>query len=96
MEYSKKDIMDKMNSFFGYTVVEKLKFISFDDEQKIFTKSDTKQENVAINKYQDKINNVKNDKIKKSLIELTRVFKKNEKTYSFYTCILWQHLEYQC
>jgi hypothetical protein len=76
MEYSKKDIMDKMNSFFGYTVVEKLKFISFDDEQKIFTRADTKQENVAINKYQDKINNVKNDKIKKSLIELTKVFKR--------------------
>ena len=34
--------MEKMNSFFGYTVVEKLKFISFDDEQKIFTKSDSK------------------------------------------------------
>jgi hypothetical protein len=65
-----------MNSFFGYTVVEKLKFISFDDEQKIFTRADTKQENVAINKYQDKINNVKNDKIKKSLIELTKVFKR--------------------
>jgi len=76
MEYSKKDIMDKMNSFFGYAVVEKLKFISFDDEQKIFTKTETKQENVAINKYQDKIKNVKNDKIKKSLIELTKVFKK--------------------
>ena len=76
MEYSKKDIMDKMNSFFGYTVVEKLKFISFDDEQKIFTRAATKQENVAINKYQDKINNVKNDKIKKSLIELTKVFKR--------------------
>ena len=75
MEYSKKDIMDKMNSFFGYTVIEKLKFISFNDEQKIFTKKETKQENVAINKYQDKINNVKNDKIKKSLIELTKVFK---------------------
>jgi hypothetical protein len=76
MEYSKKDIMNKMNSFFGYTVVEKLKFISFDDEQKIFTRTHTKQENVAINKYQDKINNVKNDKIKKSLIELTKVFKR--------------------
>ena len=87
MEYSKKDIMDKMNSFFGYTVVEKLKFISFDDEQKIFTKKETKQENVAINKYQDKINNVKNDKIKKSLIELTKVFKKNEKNFSFYSYI---------
>ena len=75
MEYSKKDIMDKMNSFFGYSVVEKLKFISFDDEQKIFVKKETGQENVAINKYQNKINDVKNDKIKKSLIELTKVFK---------------------
>ena len=31
LEYSKKEIIDKMNSFFGYTVVEKLKFNSFDD-----------------------------------------------------------------
>ena len=34
VEYSKKNILDKMNNFFGYDVVEKLKFISFDDEQK--------------------------------------------------------------
>ena len=33
LEYSKKEILDKMNSFFGYSVVEKLKFISFDDGQ---------------------------------------------------------------
>jgi len=78
MEYSKKDIMDKMNSFFGYSVVEKLKFISFDDEKKVFIKTGANQENVAIDKYQDQINNVKNEKIKKSLIELTKVFKKNE------------------
>ena len=75
MEYSKKDILDKMNSFFGYSVVEKLKFISFDDEQRNFSKKELPQENVAINKYQNKINDVKNDKIKKSLIELTKVFK---------------------
>jgi len=75
MEYSKKNIMDKMNSFFGYSVVEKLKFISFDDEQKIFNKKDINQTNVANNKYENKINDVKNDKIKKSLIELTKVFK---------------------
>jgi len=30
---------------------------------------------VAISKYQDKIKDVKNEKIKKSLIELTKVFK---------------------
>ena len=75
LEYSKKEILDKMNSFLGYSVIEKLKFISFDDEQKIFVKKETSQENVAINKYQSKINDVKNDKVKKSLIELTKVFK---------------------
>tara|TARA_B100000700_G_C14784334_1_gene732821 strand:- start:61 stop:549 length:489 start_codon:yes stop_codon:yes gene_type:complete len=76
MEYSKKNIMDKMNSFFGFSVVEKLRFISFDDEQKINVKIDSHQENVTNNKYKNKINSVKNNKIKKSLIELTKVFKK--------------------
>ena len=75
VEYSKKDILDKMNNFFGYSVVEKLKFISFDDEQEMTGSSDKKVKNVAISKYQDKIKDVKNEKIKKSLIELTRVFR---------------------
>ena len=35
VEYSKKEVMDKMNSFFGYSVVEKLKFINFDDDKNI-------------------------------------------------------------
>jgi hypothetical protein len=76
VEYSKKDILDKMNNFFGYDVVEKLKFISFDDEQKTSSLNETKSNNVAISKYRDKIKDVKNEKIKKSLTELTKVFKK--------------------
>ena len=75
LEYSKKDIINKMNSFFGYSVVEKLKFVSFDEEKKISNENDHK-ENVTNNKFQMKINNVKNEKIKKSLLELTKVFKK--------------------
>ena len=75
VEYSKKDILNKMNNFFGYSVVEKLKFISFDNEQEMTSLGDIKVKNVAISKYQDKIKDVKNDKIKKSLIELTKVFK---------------------
>ena len=75
VEYSKKDILDKMNNFFGYSVVEKLKFISFDDEYEMKGSSETKVKNVAISKYQDKIRGVKNEKIKKSLTELTRVFR---------------------
>ena len=75
VEYSKKDILDKMNNFFGYSVVEKLKFISFDDENEMTGSDETKVKNVAISKYQDKIKGVKNEKIKKSLTELTRVFR---------------------
>jgi hypothetical protein len=75
LEYSKKKIIDKMNSFFGYSVVEKLKFTSFNDEKEILSKDADKQENVTNKKYQKKINDVKNEKIKKSLLELTKVFK---------------------
>ena len=75
VEYSRKDILNRMNNFFGCSVVEKLKFISFDDEHEMTGSSDTKVKNVAISKYQDKIKDVKNEKIKKSLTELTRVFR---------------------
>ena len=75
LEYSKKEIMNKMNSFFGYSVVENLKLTSFDDE-KIFTKIEKiNDKNVTNDKYQKKIKDVKNEKIKKSLMELTKVFK---------------------
>ena len=75
LEYSKKIIIDKMNSFFGYAVVEKLKFISFDDAQTKFKKLDTNENHVTNIKYADRINSIKNDKIKKSLLELTKLFK---------------------
>jgi len=75
LEYSKKQIIDKMNSFFGHTVVEKLKFISFDDAQTKFKKDKKEGNNVTIDKYTDRINDIKNNKIKKSLLELTKIFK---------------------
>ena len=75
LEYSKKIIMDKMNSFFGYAVVEKLKFIIFDDVQTKFKKLDANENHVTNIKYADRINSIKNDKIKKSLLELTKLFK---------------------
>ena len=75
LEYSKKEIMNKMNSFFGYSVVENLKLTSFDDE-KIFPKIEKiNDKNMTNDKYQKKIKDVKNEKIKKSLMELTKVFK---------------------
>ena len=75
MEYSKKDIINNMNNFFGYSVVEKLKLVTFDDQKEISVENKKSIKNVAINKYKSRLNDVKNEKIKKSLIELTKVFK---------------------
>jgi len=75
LEYSKKEIIDKMNSFFGYSVVEKLKFTSFNDDQIIVSEKNNNIKNVTNNKFEKKVNNVKNEKIRKSLLELTKVFK---------------------
>jgi len=74
MEYSKKQILDKMNNYFGYSVVEKLKLISFDDDQTNFKKTKINH-GVTSSKYMNKIIDIKNDKIKKSLIELSKLFK---------------------
>ena len=75
LEYSKKEIIDKINNFFGNSVVEKLKLNSFDDEKKVPMQERNLDKNVTNNKYKNKIYDVKNEKIKKSLIELTKVFR---------------------
>ena len=75
LEYSKKEILDRMNAFFKDEVVKKIKFTSFDDEKTIIKKKSTKKTNVTNNKFKNKINNVKNETIKKSLLELSKVFK---------------------
>ena len=75
LEYSKKEIIDRMNNFFGKTVVEKIKFTSFDAEEKIVNREEKLNPNETKDKFNSKIKNVKNDKIKKSLMELTKVFR---------------------
>ena len=76
VEYSKKKIIEKMNIYFGYMVVEKLKLISFDSVHTISKKNEIQKKNENNNKYINKVNDIKNDKIKKSLINLAKVFKK--------------------
>ena len=74
MEYSKKIIMNKMNTFFGNNVVEKIKLITFEGKQE---KSKEKtQKDVTKSKYIRKISSIKNEKIKNSLIGLSKLFKK--------------------
>ena len=75
LEYSKKEMIDRMNSFFGDRVVERIKFTSFNDEKKVITIKNDTNLNVTNYKFNNKIKDVKNEKIKKSLLELTKVFK---------------------
>ncbi len=82
LEYSKKEIINRMNNFFGEIVVKKLRFSFFNDESNIQIKKDYFQEkkgkqkkDVTNFKFKKKINNIENEKIKKSLIELTKVFR---------------------
>ena len=75
LEYSKKEIIDKMNIFFGRVIVEKIKFLSFEEEQKISSNTKSIKNNVTKNRYQKKISDVNNENIKKSLLVLTKVFK---------------------
>ena len=68
--------MDRINNFFGDPVIKRIKLTSFNNENKSINEKKKLSLNVTNNKFDYKIRNVKNEKIKKSLIELTKVFKR--------------------
>ena len=73
LEYSKKEIIKKMNIFFGYNVVDDIKLKTFEGEfEKI---KENKINNATKSKNIKQITNIKNDKIKNSLLELNKIFK---------------------
>ena len=63
-----------MNTYFNDSVVEKIKLNTFDSNQQIFSKNIKKT--VTKNQYAKKITNIKNEKIKNSLLELSKLLKK--------------------
>ena len=76
MEYSKTEIIKKINTYFNDRIVEKIRLITFDSNQQIFKKEIKKD--VAKNQYTKKITNIKNEKIKNSLLKLSNLLKNNE------------------
>ena len=74
LEYSKGLIVDKMNIFFGYKVINKIKLIPFDGEKDEFKEKNPKD--VTKKEYTEKISGIKNKKIKKSLLTLSKLFTK--------------------
>ena len=57
LEYSKKKILDKMNIFFGYKVVDRIKFLSFEGEENLFDKNkkNLKKQNLSSNVKKERI-----------------------------------------
>jgi len=74
VEYSKKEIINKINSYFGYQLINEIKLQTSNIENKK-KKNDNKIENLPEN-YKNKINQIKNENIRNSLFELTNVMKK--------------------
>ena len=76
VEYSKKDIIDKINSFFGYQFIKQIKTVLIDE--KIITKN---KKNFIENK-NEKINNmideIKDFKLKRKLTDLANEFGKKK------------------
>ena len=74
-EYSKNSVIEKINSFFGYDTVENIKLVSFEEKNDEFKEKQSKND-VTKSKYKKQISDIKNEKIKASLIELSKVYKK--------------------
>ena len=73
VEYSKQEIINKINYYFGYEVVNNILIKSYENEhldiknKKVFS--------VTKNKFQKKISTIKNNRIKNSLKNFEKVFK---------------------
>ena len=74
LEYSKKNIINKMNAYFGYEAVKSIKLNTFEGDQPKFNKK--KKNTSKKNDYLEQISVIKNDKIKNSLTELSKYFNK--------------------
>ena len=73
IEYSKKEIINKINSYFGYKLINEIRLETFNSETK-----KAKNKNV-LGKYsknfEKKINEIKNENIKNSLSQLLDIIK---------------------
>ena len=71
VEYGKQEIIDKINSFFGFNCIKEVK-LKVVQEKKLFKK------NLSLNEtklnYSNKLENIKNEKLKKTLKKLIEAY----------------------
>ena len=77
IEYKKQEIIDKINSFFGYNCISKVNLRIVQDKLQSKDKSFKKIKNFS--KIEEKMNKIKDDTLKSSLSNLLKAFNENNK-----------------
>jgi len=76
VEFSKNIIIEKINGFFGYKILNNIRLETFNivkeniNKKKMYISTNTKE------KFKDSLKSINNEKIKKSLIELINAIQK--------------------
>ena len=73
IEYSKKEIIDKINSYFGYKLIDEVKLQTF--SPKTDKRNEKNRSRKFPSNFQEKINEIKNESIKNSLSQLLKTIK---------------------
>ena len=70
VEYSKNIIIEKINSFFGYKVLNNIRLETFSNSKESINKKKMRISKNSTKKFKDSLKSLNNEKIKKSLTEL--------------------------
>ncbi len=73
VEYSKKEIINKINSHFGYKLINEVRLQTFNSEKEKIKK--TNSLNKSFKKFEKKVSEIKNNNIRNSLSQLLKVIK---------------------
>ena len=76
VEYSKNTIIEKINSFFGYKVLNNIRLETFNNLKENINKKKMHISKNTTEKFKDSLKSLNNEKIKKSLMELIKVIQK--------------------
>ena len=74
VEYSKNEIINKINSYFGYKLINEIRLQAFNSLNK--KNKDKNIQNKSSKKFKEKINEIKNKDIRDSLKQLLNIAKK--------------------
>jgi len=73
IEYSKKDIINKVNSYFGYKLINEIKLKTYNS---LNIKKNNNNKKKFTKDFRNKINKIKNEDLKNSLLQLLNLAKK--------------------